>query len=75
MCFFRYTGYCFITVLLQSVFLGCLGVDRFCLGYSGLGVGKLITLGGVGIWWFIDIILLLIGVLVPENNSDWCIYY
>jgi TM2 domain-containing membrane protein YozV len=33
---------------------GFLGADRFYKGEMGLGVLKLVTLGGVGVWWFID---------------------
>ena len=42
-----------ITMILSWV-LGYLGADRFYQGQAGWGVLKLITLGGVGIWWLID---------------------
>lgn len=44
-----------IAVLL-SFFAGVIGVDRFYMGYTGLGILKLITLGGCGIWALIDLI-------------------
>lgn len=42
------------TALLLSIFLGCYGVDRFYIGDTGMGVGKLLTCGGFGIWTIID---------------------
>lgn len=47
-----------MTALLLSIFLGTLGVDRFYLGHTGVGIGKLLTLGGCGIWALIDLILI-----------------
>lgn len=48
-----------MTALLLSLFLGYLGVDRFYLGYTTLGVIKLLTLGGCGIWSLIDLIMII----------------
>ena len=47
-------------VLLLSLTLGWLGIDRYYLGKIGTGILKTITLGGVGIWWIIDVFLILL---------------
>jgi hypothetical protein len=57
-----------IVAVLLSAFLGTLGIDRFYLGYIGLGILKLITLGLCGIWWIIDLILIATGGLKDSKG-------
>jgi len=44
--------------LIMSIVFGQLGVDRFIMGHVGLGILKLITAGGCGIWWLVDLIMI-----------------
>ncbi len=42
------------TILIISILAGQLGIDRFMIGDTGMGIGKLLTCGGLGIWAIID---------------------
>ncbi len=46
-----------LAIMLLSWVLGELGIDRFYRGQIGLGVLKLLTAGGAGIWWLVDAII------------------
>ena len=45
--------------LIISVVVGAYGVDRFYIGDVGLGVAKLLTCGGAGVWWLVDLFLIM----------------
>ena len=56
------------TALLLSIFLGVYGIDRFYIGDTGIGIGKLLTCGGLGIWTIID--WFLISGATKEQNYN-----
>ena len=60
-----------VVALILSIFLGELGIDRFYLGYIGTGILTLITCGGFGIWWLIDLIMIATGKLKPKDGSKY----
>tara|TARA_A100001037_G_C14765621_1_gene463802 strand:+ start:181 stop:417 length:237 start_codon:yes stop_codon:yes gene_type:complete len=55
-------------LLILSILLGGLGVDRFYAGSIGLGILKLLTAGGCGIWWLVDIIMIVTGGFKDGNG-------
>ncbi|MEI8364051.1 MAG: TM2 domain-containing protein [archaeon] len=55
--------------LVMSVVFGWLGVDRFIMGHVVLGILKLITFGGLGIWWLVD--LIRISTKDKFRNVQW----
>lgn len=57
-----------LIAVLLSWFVGYLGIDRFYLGQTGLGIAKLLTAGGCGVWWFIDAILITVGSVTDAQG-------
>lgn len=45
--------------LIVSILAGSFGIDRFLIGDTGMGIGKLLTCGGLGIWTIIDWFLIM----------------
>jgi TM2 domain-containing membrane protein YozV len=56
-------------VLLAAIFVGNLGIDRFLLGQTKLGILKLISCGGCGIWQIIDVVLAATGNLTDAEGN------
>ena len=58
-----------IIALVLAFFLGGLGIHRFYLGYTTIGLIQLLTAGGCGIWALIDFIRILLGDLQPMDGD------
>jgi len=57
------------TTFWLSLLLGYFGVDRFYLNSGVLGVLKLLTFGGLGLWWLLDLILLCANQMRDDNGG------
>lgn len=51
------------------LFLGVLGFHRFYVGKAGTGLLLLITCGGFGIWWIIDLIMIFFGSFTDKGGN------
>ena len=59
--------------ILPSVLTGGFvhGIHRLYLGYVGIGIIQILTLGGCGIWTIVDLILLATDKLKPADGTEW----
>lgn len=58
-----------LTTLLICIFLGGLGGHRFYTGHTGIGIAQLLTAGGCGIWYLIDLIMIISGSFKDANGN------
>ncbi len=59
-----------LLALFLGGFFGLLGADRFYLGKWKSGLVKAVTLGGLGIWWFLDNALMLLDAFFHSLGRD-----
>jgi|GEM_PF-1383618 len=59
-----------LAAFLLCFFLGCFGIHRFYMGYVGIGIVQLLTLGGCGIWALIDLVMIITGDLKTKSGED-----
>jgi hypothetical protein len=58
-----------LTLFLLTFFVGVLGVHRFYTGKIGTGFLMLITLGGFGVWFLVDLILVVTGQFTNKEGQ------
>lgn len=60
-----------LVALLLAILVGGLGIHRFYLGYTAIGIIQLLTLGGCGVWALIDLIRIAMDDLRPADGSQY----
>ena len=57
-----------MVALLLCFFFGIIGVHRFYVGKNGTGLLMILTFGGLGIWAFIDLVMILVGGFTDKEG-------
>ena len=63
-----------LPAFLICLFLGILGIHRFYVGKTGSGIAQLLTLGGLGVWVFIDWSMIMCGSFKDSDGkplTEW----
>jgi len=63
-----------LVALLLCLFVGTIGVHRFYAGKIGTGILMIVTLGGMGIWTLVDLIMIIVGSFKDKDGnviSNW----
>lgn len=60
-----------LVALILVILVGALGIHRFYLGYTAIGIIQLLTLGGCGVWALIDLIRIAMGDLGPADGRPY----
>ena len=58
-----------LVALLLCLFFGMLGIHRFYVGKVGTGILMIITLGGLGLWTLIDLIIIIVGSFSDKQGK------
>lgn len=63
-----------LPALLLCFFFGVFGAHRFYVGKIGTGILMIVTLGGLGIWAMIDMIMIIVGAFKDQEGhriTEW----
>jgi TM2 domain-containing membrane protein YozV len=58
-----------LPAFLLCLVFGILGVHRFYVGKIATGVLQLLTIGGFGIWWLLDLLVILLGGFTDKEGK------